>query len=145
MQGVRHGDDLGQQCREHTDANAGQRQQDGRVGRRGRYVWISLGRGIRFLLRSCLGQLTHPPMELAAHIVKLPVDQGETFRHQTHVRRGGEAAMAFDGVPIGIGDGLPKNRHFRSGLFPGLGGCRIPRPKAVQARLTGTTWLQVFI
>jgi hypothetical protein len=32
-----------------------------------------------------------------------------------------EASMAFDGAPIGISDGLPKNRRFQSGLFPGLG------------------------
>ena len=30
--------------------------------------------------------------------------------------------MAFDGVPIGISDGLLKNRRFWRSLFPGLGG-----------------------
>ena len=34
---------------------------------------------------------------------------------------GFETSMAFDGVPIGISDGLPKNRRFWRGLFPGLG------------------------
>ena len=35
------------------------------------------------------------------------------------IHDGVDAAMAFDGVPIGIGDGLPKNRCFR------LGRCRV--------------------
>jgi hypothetical protein len=35
-----------------------------------------------------------------------------------------EAAMAFDGVPIGLSDGLPKNRRFWRGR-PHLSGCRV--------------------
>ena len=37
------------------------------------------------------------------------------------IHDGVEAAMVFDGVPIGIGDGLPEGRRFCLGRYRALG------------------------
>ena len=69
---------LGKQRGEHLVADAEQRQQDGRIGRFCRR-WFVLGGRVRVVCRSSLGELMHQPVELAAHVLELAVDQGEAF------------------------------------------------------------------
>ena len=64
---------LGKQRSEDAGADAGQREQDGRVGRRWRRLWLGLGGRVRVFRRCGLGELVHQSVELAPRVTELPV------------------------------------------------------------------------
>ncbi|MCY4600501.1 MAG: hypothetical protein OXF27_11345 [Acidobacteria bacterium] len=80
---------LGKQRSEDAGADAGQRAQDGRVGRQWGRLWRGLGRRVRVFRRCGLGELVHQSVELAARVRQLPVDQYEAFGDEPHMRGGG--------------------------------------------------------
>ena len=78
---------LGKQRSEHLGADAGHRQQDGRIGRlSGR--WLVLRGRVGVVRRSSHGELMHQPVELASRVIELSVDQGEAFGEEPHMRSG---------------------------------------------------------
>lgn len=80
---------LGKQRRKHFDADAGHREQDGRIGWLSRRRWLCLRGRVGVVRRSSLGELTDQPVERTARAVELAVDQDEAFGDQLHMRNGG--------------------------------------------------------
>ena len=74
---------------EHPGTDAGQRQQDGGVGRVCWRRWLVLRRHVRIGRGGSLGELMHQPIELAVRVMKLAVEQREPFNEEPDMRGGG--------------------------------------------------------